>query len=93
MAAFVDCGLALWIVAWCGEKHTVIKCEGSCMYGSRYCLTPKTRIYQKVDFHKSRIWCLCFIGHDLGSDFWRKNVHNTGEPLRGLSLPSKFVVR
>ena len=25
--------------------------------------------------------------------FWRKNVHNTGYPLRGLSLPSKRVVR
>ena len=25
--------------------------------------------------------------------FWRKNVHNTGTPLRGLSLPSKRVVR
>ena len=25
--------------------------------------------------------------------FWRKNVHNTGEPLRGLSLLSKRVVR
>ena len=25
--------------------------------------------------------------------FWRKNVHNTGEPLRGLSLPSKRMVR
>ena len=25
--------------------------------------------------------------------FWRKNVHNTGKPLRGLSLPSKRVVR
>ena len=25
--------------------------------------------------------------------FWQKNVHNTGQPLRGLSLPSKSVVR
>ena len=25
--------------------------------------------------------------------FWQKNVHNTGYPLRGLSLPSKSVVR
>ena len=25
--------------------------------------------------------------------FWRKNVHNTGLPIRGLSLPSKRVVR
>ena len=25
--------------------------------------------------------------------FWRKNVHNTGQPLRGLSLPSKRVIR
>ena len=25
--------------------------------------------------------------------FWRKNVHNTGQQLRGLSLPSKRVVR
>ena len=25
--------------------------------------------------------------------FWRKNVHNTGQPLRGLSLSSKRVVR
>ena len=25
--------------------------------------------------------------------FWWKNVHNTGQPLRGLSLPSKSVVR
>ena len=25
--------------------------------------------------------------------FWRKNVHNTGQPLRGLSLSSKHVVR
>ena len=25
--------------------------------------------------------------------FWRKNVHNTGLPLRGLSLPSKRVVK
>ena len=25
--------------------------------------------------------------------YWRKNVHNTGEPLKGLSLPSKRVVR
>ena len=42
-----------------------------------------------------------FYGHSLPSadsrravvSFWRKNVHNTGEPLRGLSLPSKRVVR
>ena len=40
-------------------------------------------------------------GHSLPSadsrravvSFWQKNVHNTGEPLRGLSLPSKRVVR
>ena len=25
--------------------------------------------------------------------FWQKNVHNTGSPLRGLSLPSKHVVK
>ena len=25
--------------------------------------------------------------------FWQKNVHNTGKPLRGQSLPSKSVVR
>ena len=24
--------------------------------------------------------------------FWQKNVHNTGQPLRGLILPSKSVV-
>ena len=42
-----------------------------------------------------------FYGHSLPSadsiravlSFWRKNVHNTGYPLRGLSLPSKRVVR
>ena len=42
-----------------------------------------------------------FYGHSLPSadsrravvSFWRKNVHNTGKPLRGLSLPSKCVVR
>ena len=27
------------------------------------------------------------------ASFWRKNVHNTGWPLSGLSLPSKSVVR
>ena len=25
--------------------------------------------------------------------FWQKNVHNTGQPLRGVSLPSKSVVK
>ena len=25
--------------------------------------------------------------------FWRKDMHNTSYPLRGLSLPSKSVVR
>ena len=25
--------------------------------------------------------------------FWQKNVHNTGQPFRGQSLPSKHVVR
>ena len=42
-----------------------------------------------------------FYGHSLPSadsrravvSFWRKNVHNTGLPLRGLSLPSRRVVR
>ena len=42
-----------------------------------------------------------FYGHSLPSadsrkavvSFWRKNVHNTGQPLRGLSLPSKREVR
>ena len=42
-----------------------------------------------------------FYGHSFPStdsrraivSFWRKNVHSTGEPLRGLSLPSKRVVR
>ena len=42
-----------------------------------------------------------FYGHSLPSpdsrrafvSCWRKNVHNTGQPLRGLSLPSKRVVR
>ena len=42
-----------------------------------------------------------FYGHSPPSadsrravvSFWRKNVHNTGSPLRGLSLPSKRVVR
>ena len=41
-----------------------------------------------------------FYGHSLPSadsrravvSFWRKNVHNTGWPLRGLSLPSKRVL-
>ena len=27
------------------------------------------------------------------ASFWQKNVHNTGQPLRELSLPSKRVVR
>ena len=42
-----------------------------------------------------------FYGHSLPSadskravvSFWQKNVHNTGQLLRGLSLPSKSVVR
>ena len=42
-----------------------------------------------------------FYGHSLPSadsrravvSFWRKNVHNTGYPLRGLSLSSKRAVR
>ena len=42
-----------------------------------------------------------FYGHSLPSadsrravgSFWRKNVHNTGYPLRGPSLPCKSVVR
>ena len=42
-----------------------------------------------------------FYGHSLPSadsrravvSFWRKNVHNTGLPLGGLSLPIKCVVR
>ena len=42
-----------------------------------------------------------FYGHSLPSansrravvSFWRKNVHNTDYSLRGLSLPSKRVVR
>ena len=42
-----------------------------------------------------------FYGHSLSSadsrravvSFWRKNVHNTGKPPRGLSLPSKHVDR
>ena len=41
-----------------------------------------------------------FSSHSLPSasrravvSFWRKNVHDTGQPLRGLSLPSKSVVR
>ena len=42
-----------------------------------------------------------FYGHSLPSadsrravvSFWRKNVHNTVYPLRGLSLPSKGVVK
>ena len=42
-----------------------------------------------------------FYGHSLPSadsrkavvSFWWKNVHNTGQPLGGLSLPSKRVVR
>ena len=29
----------------------------------------------------------------LSVSFWRKNVHNTGYPLRGLGLSSKSVVR
>ena len=36
------------------------------------------------------ILCLPLIQE---GQFWRKNVHNTGKPLRGLSLPSKRVVR
>ena len=40
-------------------------------------------------------------GHSLPSadsrravvSFWRKNVHNTDQPHRGLSLPSKCVVK
>ena len=42
-----------------------------------------------------------FYGHSLPSadsrravvSFWRKNVHNTGKPLTGLSLPCTSVVR
>ena len=42
-----------------------------------------------------------FCGHSLPFtdsrrvvfSFWRKNLHNTGYSLRGLSLPSKSVVR
>ena len=42
-----------------------------------------------------------FYGHSFPSadsrravvSFWRKNVHNTGPPHRGLSLPSKREVR
>ena len=42
-----------------------------------------------------------FYGHSFPSadswraadSFWRMNVHNTGKPLGGLSLPSKRVVR
>ena len=51
-------------------------------------------------FHGYWSWnTLC--GHSLPSadsrrvfvSFWQKNVHNSGQPLRGLSLPSKSVVR
>ena len=42
-----------------------------------------------------------FSSHSLTSansrravvSFWQKHVHNTGYPFRGLSLPSKSVVR
>ena len=42
-----------------------------------------------------------FYGHFLPSadlkmavvSFWRKNLHKTDKPLRGLSLPSKSVIR
>ena len=51
-------------------------------------------------FRRDWSWNI-FYGHSLPSadsrravvSFWRKNVHNTGKPLRGLSLPSKRVVR
>ena len=50
-------------------------------------------------FHGDWSWNT-FYGHSLPSansiravvNFWRKNVHNTGQPLRGQSLPSKIVV-
>ena len=51
-------------------------------------------------FHGDWSWNI-FYSHSLPSadsrravvSFWRKNVHNTGKPLRGLNLPSKCVVR
>ena len=51
-------------------------------------------------FRRDWSWNI-FYGHSFPSAdsrraavrFWRKNVHNTGKPLRGLSLPSKRVGR
>ena len=50
--------------------------------------------------HEDWSWNI-FYGHFLPLadsrravvSFWRKNVHNTGQLLRGLSLPSRSVVR
>ena len=59
---------------------------------SRY-LKPNYMYFSLIDF------CNCFTKTIIVLDvnecliFWRKNVHNTGKPLRGLSLPSKRVVR
>ena len=63
---------------------------------SRVQLPPRSATFFRGDWS----WNI-FYGYSLPSadsrravvSFWRKNVHNTGEPLRGLSLPSKRVVR
>ena len=63
---------------------------------SRVQTPPRSATFFRVDWS----WNI-FYGHSLPSadsrravvSFWRKSVHNTGLPLRGLSLPSKRVVR
>ena len=39
------------------------------------------------------LWSFSADSRRVVVSFWQKNVHNTGQPLRGLSLPSKSVVR
>ena len=65
-------------------------------YSYKYCdYHYQTGRVQASLFCKDESLCLNAAGNHIPPYFifWRKNVHNTGKPLRGLSLPSKRVVR
>ena len=74
------------------KKNIFIPSDNLIIYVHTGCLFEYLTIYPALLLYICRYVYNTYT-HISVVSFWQKNVHNTGKPLGGLSLPSKRVVR